>query len=85
MDNKKEERELKRELKIEKQKQIIDKIITKLSKDESLYYLSTMDICFEVHKIIQSGKELSHSDFELVENLSSQDIQTLISYNSSCC
>lgn len=74
-----------KELKIEKQKLIIDRIISQLSKDESLYYLSTMEICHEVHSIIQSGSHLSLKEFEIVETLSSQDIQTLISYNSKCC
>lgn len=77
---------MKEELKIEKQKEIIEKLVNYLStQSESYYYDSTINICREIHHIIQSKEYLNNQQSELVETLSTQDIQTLLSYNSSCC
>ena len=72
--------------KIEIQKQIIDKIVKYLSSlGSDMYYSPTVDICYEVKSIIKSKKLLSSEETDFVSNLKPHDIQSLMSYNSSCC
>lgn len=75
-----------KELLVTKQKAIIDKILSHLvDQGLELYYEPTMNICREIQLIIQEDKLLNVKEKEAVEMLSSNDIQTLMSYNSSCC
>ena len=68
-----------------RRKDIIQSIINDLNKSKpELYYTDTMTICALVEDYIKD-KKLSQSEFELVKNLSRDDIQVLMSYNSNCC
>ncbi|GAB4417113.1 MAG: hypothetical protein OHK0056_25850 [Bacteriovoracaceae bacterium] len=71
------------DLKIDFQKIIIEKLIATLDQDE-LYYTDSNSISRIIHEEIHSGK-MPHGDFELVKDLSPQDIHVLISYKSGCC
>ena len=71
---------------IEKQKEIIELIVSHLAKSsESFYYDSTMNICREIHHIINEDSLLNRQQKEIVQALTPNDIQTLLSYNSNCC
>jgi hypothetical protein len=68
-----------------KKKEIIQSIINMLSKsDPELYYTDTMTITSYVSDYIKE-KNLKQSEYELVKDLSRDDIQILMSYNSNCC
>lgn len=68
-----------------KKKEIIQSIINDLSKsDPDLYYTDTMTIAAFVEEYI-NDKKLIQSEYDLVKNLSRDDIQVLMSYNSNCC
>ena len=68
-----------------KKKEIIQSIINILSKsDPELYYTDTMTITSYVSDYIKE-KNLKQSEYELVKDLSRDDIQILMSYNSNCC
>ncbi|MCO4795250.1 MAG: hypothetical protein KC493_16145 [Bacteriovoracaceae bacterium] len=71
---------------INRQKEIINKVVNHLSGvGFSLYYESTINVCHEIHDIIQNGDLLDHDDKKEVIDLDSNDIQVLLSYKSSCC
>lgn len=75
-----------KELLINKQKAIIDKILSHLVEQGlELYYEPTMNICREIEEIIHNNNFLNVKEKEAVEMLNSNDIQTLMSYNSNCC
>jgi len=66
-------------------KEIIDDIVTELSKSHSdLYYSSTSIIAQLVYDTIHSQK-ISREKFEVVKDLDREDLQVLMSYSSSCC
>ena len=76
----------KEELPIDIKKKIIAKVVSHLaSKDESLYYEPTINICQDIYNCIQKGSYLSSKEKELTIDLSPEDIQILLSYSSSCC
>ncbi len=69
-----------------KQKVIVDKIVDHLnSQGSDMYYESTINICREIHHVIQKESFLNHEEKEIVGQLTPHDIQNLLSYNSSCC
>ncbi len=71
---------------IDDQKIIIDKIVNHLSSlGSSMYYESTINICREIHEIIKNKSLLNKNENDSVSMLSPDDIQILLSYNSSCC
>jgi hypothetical protein len=75
-----------KQLLVEEQKIIIDKIVTHLSSlGSDMYYESTINICHKVHEIIRKENFLKKTEKDAVINLNANDIQTLLSYNSSCC
>lgn len=66
----------------QKIKEILFQIIDQLNKeDPSLYYLSTNEVSMEIVKYIQRKNLRSH-DYELVKDLTFEDIQIYISFNS---
>jgi hypothetical protein len=68
------------------QRDIIDKIVKHLSSlGNDMYYASTINICHEIHGVIQSGKFISKEEKDIVGHLDAKDIQSLISYSSNCC
>ncbi len=73
------------ETKMSLQKAVLDKVVSHLgSMDESYYYESTMVVSHEAHRIIREEKLLTREEKELMERLSPNDLQLLMSY-SSCC
>lgn len=69
----------------ELKKQIIQDIINSLNKaDPNLYYTDTMTVAALIVEYIQEQK-LKKNEFELVKDLSRNDVQVLMSYNSNCC
>jgi hypothetical protein len=68
-----------------RRKEIVQDIINILSKeDPNLYYTPTNEIGMEVVKYIKENK-LNAKDYELVKDLTFQDVQIYMSYNSNCC
>lgn len=68
----------------EQKKQIVQEIIAFLSsEDPNLYYTPTNEIGMEVVKYIKQKKLNSH-DYELVKDLTFEDVQIFMSYNSCC-
>ena len=66
-------------------KEIVQTIINELSKKEpDLYYTDTMTIASLVVEYIED-KKLKQTEYELVKDLSRNDVQVLMSYNSNCC
>ena len=66
----------------DQKKKIINRLISQLSVD--FYYTPTTEVASVIHEKIQEG-DLPRQDYELVKNLSSRDIEVLISFASSCC
>ena len=86
MKNKKSTEDTDEILSSEKQRVIIESIVTKIyAEAPGLYYNSTMEIAHYVIEHIKKSKSILNSDKELVENLTPEDIQHLLSYNSNCC
>ena len=72
-------------LEIDIKKEIIDNLVNDLSKDSpDLYYSPTSVIAQIVFDKIQANL-LSREKYEVVKDLSREDIQVLMSYSSSCC
>ena len=70
----------------EKQRKIVESIVSDIfSENSDLYYASTMDIAHVVIERLEKSENISESDKELMEGLSSHDIQNLLSYSSNCC
>ena len=70
---------------VEKRKEIISEVINKLSHDRpDLYYADSSLISLLVREKIHSGI-LSTERFDLVKELSVDDILILLSYHSNCC
>lgn len=68
----------------DQRKEIVQQIIAHLStEDPNLYYTPTNEIGMEVVKYIKQ-KKLSAHEYELVKDLTFQDVQILMSYNSCC-
>lgn len=72
--------------KINEQKQVITKIVSHLSKmGNDIYYISTNDLCHEIKREINEKNILSKDDIELVSNLGTNEIKSLLTCSSSCC
>jgi len=70
---------------VEKQKEIINEIISELSKESiDLYYTDSSTIANLVVEKIQSEK-FPKEKKDIVKKLSYSDILILMSYNSNCC
>ena len=69
-----------KDLKDSKQRKIIDALLSRLSSQHpSFYYLSTTDIAYELHQLINKRTGIDTEDWLLVKNLSQHDIQILLS------
>lgn len=64
------------DLKVERQKEVLNKMLNEVSKQKESYYLSTIEVAEIIHNKIS---ELNINDKELVESLSPRDIQILLS------
>lgn len=71
---------------VEEQKMIINKIVSHLSTlGSDMYYEPTINICHAIQAMFKKDNFLDKREKELVHNLDHNDIQILLSYNSSCC
>lgn len=69
-----------KDLKSVKQRKALERLMAKLaSKTPSVYYLSTVEVAAELHAMIESRQGLSTDDVELLADLSTHDIQMLLS------
>ena len=72
--------EKRKDLKDSKQRELLDNLMQKLSHEHpSFYYMSTVDIANELHARIQERTGISQDDYQLLNGLSRQDIQILLS------
>lgn len=69
-----------KELRSAQQKSILDEVVTRLSQEETdLYYMSTSHIAQYIFELMKEGKSgLSREKLDLVQDLSSRDIEILI-------
>jgi hypothetical protein len=73
-------------LKADQQKEIIKDLVNILAnEDPNLYYTESSTIATLVHDMIQNQNSLNKEKFELVKDLSSDDVLILLSYKSNCC
>ena len=73
-------------LKSTEQKEIIQKCIGELSKeDPNLYYTDSSTIATLVHDMIHNSDTLNREKKDLVSDLSADDILILMSYKTNCC
>ena len=64
------------------QKKIIAEVIESLNQSHpSFYYLSTIEVAAEIKKYMQEPAKLSHDQYEIIKDLSRQDIQMLLSFH----
>lgn len=69
------------ELKHFQQKEVISKLIDRLSKeDDSTYYLPTFQIANILHDVIDKKEGLNQKEVELLKDLSVDDIHILLSH-----
>jgi len=73
-------------LKIDIQKDIIDRIVQHLSTlGSDMYYAPTIDICHEIQGVIKKKNFLTREEQEIVVNLDAHEIKSLLSNSSNCC
>ena len=73
------------ELIVDKQKKIINKIVTELGSSEvDLYYTDSSTIANLIVEKIKEHK-LPRHELDIVKDLNYQDVLILMSYNSNCC
>jgi hypothetical protein len=69
------------ELKHFQQKEVLSRLIDKLSEeDDSTYYLPTIQVAHILHDVIQKKEGLNHAESELLGGLSVDDIHILLSH-----
>jgi hypothetical protein len=72
-------------LKVEQQKIIVNSLVSLLAEEvPDLYYTDTSTIAHLVVEKIQA-KSLSQQDYQLVSDLTKDDVLVLISYQTRCC
>lgn len=72
-------------LKSDQQKEIINNIVSNLSHEHpDLYYSDSNHIAYLIHQKIQE-KSLNKSQFDLVKDLSQDDIHIMMSFKTNCC
>ena len=77
---------MKEELKVDKEKKIIEKIVNLLAKeDPELYYTDSAVICALVKEKIENKDGINHEEYLEVKGLSVKDILIRLSYHSNCC
>ena len=68
------------DLKSTKQRQILQSLIEKLSKESpDLYYQSTVEIAIHLAEIIAKPEGVSQAEKEILAGLTHQDIQMILS------
>jgi hypothetical protein len=73
-------------LKSDEQREIIQNLINLISnEDPSLYYTDSSTIAALVHEKVHTAEVLNRQKFDVVKDLSADDILILMSYRSSCC
>ncbi|MCR9203867.1 MAG: hypothetical protein NXH75_04775 [Halobacteriovoraceae bacterium] len=69
------------QLKHYQQKEVISKLIDRLSEeDDSTYYLPTVQIANILHDVIEKKEGLNQKEVELLKDLSVDDIHILLSH-----
>ena len=69
---------------VSQQKKIITDVVESLNQlFPSFYYLSTIEVAAEIKKYIHEPSNLDHDNYELVKNLSREDIQILLSFHGN--
>ncbi len=77
---------MKEELKVDKEKKIIDKIVNQLaSEDPNLYYSDSSIISALVKERIDQKVGVSHTEYLELKDLTVKDILIRLSYHSNCC
>lgn len=71
------------ELKSDKKKKAIDKLVSQLAKDATdIYYMPTAEVAEKILGIVQSRKGISSEDYELLKDLDTRDIQIIMSIHT---
>lgn len=69
----------------DKKKKIINSLVSKLAEENlDLYYIDSSTIASYVYEDIHN-KKVSHSEYELVKDLTQSDILVLMSFKTNCC
>lgn len=72
--------EKRKDLTSEKQKRLLQDLVREISREKiDFYYRSTGDVAYELESYIKGKSNLSVTDRTLLEPLSRQDIQILLS------
>ncbi|MCV6595729.1 MAG: hypothetical protein OIF40_01415 [Mangrovicoccus sp.] len=72
--------EKRKDLRIEKQKRLLEQLVAELSRDNpGFYYQPTGEIAFAIQSHIRTAGALSLEDKALLDTLSQYDIQLLLS------
>lgn len=75
--------EKRKDLDAEKQKKLINKLVSDLShSDPQLYYRPTIEIAMYLEKYIAGDNDLNADEIILLKKLSHRDIQTILSLQS---
>ncbi len=75
--------EKRQDLTSEKQKQLVQMLVSQMSQDDpQLYYLPTSQIAFQIEAYIRGDNDLSVEDLTLLAPLSAHDIQLMLSLHS---
>ena len=71
-----------KDLDFEKQKEIMQRIMTELGKaDSDIYYRSTSAIAASILNYVEPTRDLSADDKALIRKLGQRDIQIILSMN----
>ena len=72
--------EKRKDLKISKQRKLIQDLLPRLAKeDPNLYYLSTSEIAIKLVEFIEQARSVRQEEKALLKGLSHQDIQMILS------
>lgn len=72
-----------KELRAKQRSEILHRLVDHLkNQDSEFYYLSTIEVAHEIHKLIHEKKKLNQKDFDLVQSLSPEDIKIIFGINS---
>lgn len=71
------------DLKSQKQKDLLDKILSKLSADNpQIYYESTSQVAYQIEDYLKGDNDLSMEELELLSTLDAHDIQLILSLHT---
>lgn len=72
-----------KELRAKQRSEILQRLVEHLKdQDNEFYYLSTIEVAHEIHKLIHDKKKLNQKDFDLVQALTPEDIKIIFGLNS---